>query len=63
MKVTFEYDDEELHQARIALDAADVHCAIYQFDQRLRALEKYEGVDLHGLRELYNELFGRYLDQ
>ena len=62
MNITVTFNEDEQELANIATNASDVHCSLFQFNQRLRALEKYEDKPLHGLRELFNELFGRYVE-
>jgi hypothetical protein len=62
MKITITFNEDEQELANIATNALEVHCSLFQFQQRMRTLEKYEGKDLHGLRELFGELFGRYVE-
>lgn len=63
MKAILEFDlndQDDLHSYNLCNNAANLHTCLWQFDQKLRSMYKYEGVEG---AENYRDLLYEYLNE
>jgi|SanBayMetagenome_1026888.scaffolds.fasta_scaffold71240_1 hypothetical protein len=63
MKAIIEFDlndQDDLHSYNLCNNAANLHTCLWQFDQKLRSMYKYEGVEG---ASIYRDLLHEYLKE
>ena len=62
MKATIEFDlndQDDLQSYQLCNNANSMHTCLWEFDQKLRSMYKYEGIEA---AETYRELLREYLN-